>query len=141
MDDEAPIRISLAHASEQGMARLRALVEAVPAKGGFARGGRRFLDHAVPTIEEGTLIVPRGCARETWAALFQSKDPRALAVAFRLFTDIQQRGWVEGLWRSGWSGGDGATHSGDAGGPAIARRMDAKAPSPDRGSPPPRSVA
>ncbi len=141
MAEEAPIRISLAHASEQGLARLRALVDAIPARAGFARGERSFLDHAVPTIEDGTLIVPRGCARETWAALFQSKDPRALAVAFRLFTDIERRGWVEGLWRSGWGSPEGQGNATCAHGTEGVRRTGTGNAPPDHGSPPPKSVA
>jgi len=141
MGDDASIRISLAHASEHGVAQIRVLVDAVPAHEGFARGGRSFHDRAIPRIEAGVLVVPRGCARETWSALFHSNDPRALAVAYRLFAEIQHRGWVDGLWRSEWD--DTAERAVPCSRPrgrgGACRRVKGRAP--EHGNPPPMSVA
>lgn len=149
IDSDAPIRISLSHASERGLARLRALVDAIPGAGGFARGSRLFEAHALPRIEGDTLVVPRPCARETWATLFRSDDPRLLAIAFRLFGEIQARGWVAGLWRSEWDRPEPWGRSSLACGPrrpASAVKPDVRRPrgngtGPDTGTPPPKSVA
>ena len=106
MDSDDPIRISLDHASERGVVRLRALLAGVGRRAPDGSGRPTTTDPAAPRIEAGTLVVPRACARETWAVLFRSDDPRLLAFAFRLFGEIQERGWVAGLWRSEWDDGE-----------------------------------
>ena len=150
MDSDDPIRISLDHASERGVGRLRALLAGVGRRAPGGSGRHTTTDPAAPRIEEGMLVVPRACARETWAVLFRSDDPRLLAFAFRLFGEIQERGWVPGLWRSGWDDGEAPpTRTLRACAPArrgaattyAVRRTRTKVASSDHGEPPPNSVA
>jgi hypothetical protein len=96
MDSDDPIRISLDHASERGVARLRSLLNTIACRPGAAEADRTARGVGAPHIEEGTLVA-RACARETWATLFRSDDPRLLAFAFRLFGEIQERGWSRAL--------------------------------------------
>jgi len=121
MFDHAPIRISLAHVSERGRERLRLLLGLVATRSA-TRAARVPADACVaglPRLENGELVVPRECARETWTVLSHTCDACVLAVAYRLSAAIQGRGWSRAEGGTSWDRPDAA---------AVLRRLLPVAP-------------